>query len=862
MKSFPFSGGIARQLLVVLLLVAGLSVSGLGLMAYSSERTALREQIVHQQMALAELKEHELQTWLLERGADMELLAVNHLNQEHFSELFDPNVPAPRKVEFSAFLADNLRGLQRARTGYIRIAMVDTLGNVRISTDDATVGLPSTHQPLLIRALASPTGSAIQDIYLNPQTGRPEMAWAHRILAIDLETKLEKSAVIGILVAVVDVEKTIYPLLGPLSLLGDSAETLLTRREGDEIVFLSHLLFYDGDPLTLRIPATTPSGEPAIRSTRGESGVIEARDYRGAPVLAAYRPVGDGGWGFIVKQDQAQAFAPIRDLTQRMLAWATLILLGTGLLALFLSNRMTRPLTQLVQVSQDVAAGNLDIQFPAERQDEIGALSHSFQEMVHALRQRQKQEAALTRILELLNSSPDFLEVFRGVADELRAHLKFAQITLFVFDDGAQTFQLLVTDPPLRGEVAHAFSVKQTPVATVMQANYFHFARDLAENQPSALERLLYQEGVRSHVAAPLRVENKTVGMVSLGWAVVAGYDPDKLSLLEQVIGSLALALERWRLFSKVQHQVDELAQAYTELQQADQLKGEFIRNITHELKTPVTIVSGFAELLLYDEYKNLSAEQVEMLTTIDTHSKHLAHLVNDVVVLDRLQTQTRQEAPVLIAELAEQSLAEIRNRIGTETNDRFRFVFECPDRVLAVQGDAEQLARVFANLLNNAVKFSPEGGKVSIAIQPLDGLPMAERQNSRDASSYHPNGSGKTPERWIQVAISDEGIGIPFDKRDAVWGRFVQLDGSTTRRFGGTGLGLALVREVVEAHGGYAWIDSTLDTGTTVFFVLPSCEGCSETMPDFQSSPASAQANGSIAGLFSVPSQAVPFTA
>lgn len=266
---------------------------------------------------------------------------------------------------------------------------------------------------------------------------------------------------------------------------------------------------------------------------------MEARDYRGVPVLAAFRPVGDIGWGFITKQDQAQAFAPIRSLAIRMLAWSVLIFIGTGLLALYLSGRMTRPLSQLARASQEVAEGKLDVQIGSERQDEIGALARSFQAMVAALLERQQREAAVTRILELLNSSPDIREVFHTLADELRSHIGFTRISMFVFDDAGETFHLLIADPPLGGETAHAFSVPSTPMAAAAQANYFHFVRDLAEEQHSALDQSLYQEGIRSRVAAPLRAEGRTVGMISLGWAAVAGYDAQKLALLEQVAGSL-----------------------------------------------------------------------------------------------------------------------------------------------------------------------------------------------------------------------------------------------------------------------------------------------------------------------------------
>jgi|GEM_PF-2738977 len=841
MKSHPLASGLSRQLLAVLLLVVGLAVAALGLTAYYSERKALQEQIVHQLTSLADLKQQELQTWLQERSADVEFLAVNHLNQEHFSELFNPSVPEPRKAEFSAFLADNLRGLQRARTGYIEIAMVDTHGRVRVSTDRAAVGQPAANQALLIRALASPDGRAIQDIHLNPQTGRPEMVWAQRMLAVNVDTRAETTQPIGLIVAAVDVEKAIYPLLGPLSVLGDTAETLLTRREGAEVVFLSNLLFYNGAPLTLRIPITSKTGEPAIRSTRGESGVIEARDYRGVPVLAAYRPIGDRGWGFIVKQDQVQAFAPVRQLTLRIIGWAILVLFATGLLAMLLAGRMVRPLTQLAKATQRVAEGDLNVEICSERQDEIGALAHSFRAMVNALVERQQQATSLTRTLELLNSTPDFLDVFHLTASELQNHLGFACLFLFVYDAEAETFDLLVADPPLPGGTLPSFPVTQTPEVVAVLAGHLHFAEDLSALQGSPLDRVFDAEGIRSRIAIPLTVEEKVVGMIVIGWSAVAGYDLTRLSLLNQVAGALALALERYRLFGEVQQRADQLAQANVELQRADQLKDEFIRNITHELKTPITILSGFTEFLLYDDNHNLQADQVEMLTTIATQSQHLTRLVTNVVALDRISRQSEEKAPLPICELAEESLNDARRTIQVEGIDRYRFLLECSDSPagqLMVLGNREQLVRAFANLLDNAVKFSPEGGDIRIAIQTVTSLLATPGQSDNRKDTFGALALPDPLQSWVQVAISDEGIGIPPEKFEAAWERFVQLDGSTTRRFGGTGLGLALVREIVEAHDGHAWIESAPGEGTTLFFVLPAAEMCPDSTQGFLAQP------------------------
>jgi signal transduction histidine kinase len=135
--------------------------------------------------------------------------------------------------------------------------------------------------------------------------------------------------------------------------------------------------------------------------------------------------------------------------------------------------------------------------------------------------------------------------------------------------------------------------------------------------------------------------------------------------------------------------------------------------------------------------------------------------------------------------------------------------VLEAADDAPPVWGDRQWLTQVFANLLDNAVKFSPNGGKITVAIRPVD-----FRFPGAPADSL--------PEPAVQVSIADQGIGIPADKIERIWERFFQVDGTVRRRFGGLGLGLAIVRSVIHAHNGAVWAESTVNAGSTFHFVLP----------------------------------------
>ncbi len=166
-----------------------------------------------------------------ERQADTRLLAVNKLNQEHFTEILSDNVSTEQKTEFAAFLTDNLIGLQQSRLGYTDIAFIDSAGTVIISTKPEQVGQPALHNKVFAETLLASDGIFTQDIHFDPNTGSTKMAFGYVIKGIDLETGQELSSVIGVVIVAVDMAETIYPLIGAWPGMGQTGETLLVRNE-------------------------------------------------------------------------------------------------------------------------------------------------------------------------------------------------------------------------------------------------------------------------------------------------------------------------------------------------------------------------------------------------------------------------------------------------------------------------------------------------------------------------------------------------------------------------------------------------------------------------------------------------------
>lgn len=229
-----------------------------------------------------------------------------------------------------------------------------------------------------------------------------------------------------------------------------------------------------------------------------------------------------------------------------------------------------------------------------------------------------------------------------------------------------------------------------------------------------------------------------------------------------------------------------------TLVKEADELKTQFVSMVSHELRTPLTSIKAFASTLLHDEVGSIQ-DQREWLQIIDRECDRLTALVNDLLVISRLesgQPLAMQFTDVDLLELLGEVVAA-QQALAT----RHTFAIDGPPSV-RVEGDAEKLRQVLANLVNNAVKYSPRGGRVTIAVREIG--------------------------TEVEVRVSDEGVGIRAEHLNLIFDKFFQVDGSTTRRVGGTGLGLYLTRRLVEAHGGKIWAESEPGIGSHFVATLP----------------------------------------
>ncbi|MBN2831409.1 MAG: GAF domain-containing sensor histidine kinase [Candidatus Omnitrophica bacterium] len=276
--------------------------------------------------------------------------------------------------------------------------------------------------------------------------------------------------------------------------------------------------------------------------------------------------------------------------------------------------------------------------------------------------------------------------------------------------------------------------------------------------------------------------------------------------LIKILATQISQGLENARLFEKtwsvqqelekkVAERTQELASALEEAKKMSRRKTDFISSTSHELRTPLTSIKGYAAILLTGKLGKIPTEARERLEKINRHSDELGHIVNDLLDISRI------ESGKVTMSLEPCDLREIINKTDDLLSDQLKekkinLEILVKPKEFQVLTDPAQIVRVFINLIGNAMKFTPAGGKISISAQKKD--------------------------RMVQVDLSDTGCGIPQDALESIFEEFFRVENPINQEVKGTGLGLALVKHIIEAHQGKIWVKSKTGAGSIFSFTLP----------------------------------------
>lgn len=406
---------------------------------------------------------------------------------------------------------------------------------------------------------------------------------------------------------------------------------------------------------------------------------------------------------------------------------------------------------------------------------------------LHALEQLFESSRAMSSTLELTELTRIFLRVTLQRSGCPAGFLLLAEEpdTLTMIVPAARTARLLGAG---RALAQRAFEERQSIISSDTPVCQFQ-------------DRQLSQA-----LAVPLSAQGNVNGVLLLCDEQPGAFQPGIQEEIALLANFASAALRNAYLYS-------QLGEAYQRLQEMDRLKSEFIAIASHELRTPLSIVLGYT-MMVRDQTEGT---QREYLQRVMESSQRIKEIVDDMISLRHVDTGESQMASDLVV-LQELIPQVVERQRPTITARRQQIDIVLPEAPLAFLCDREKILLIIGHLLSNAVKFTPEGGQVRIraAIQPAGALNSG---GSRVIAAWR---TPPTAFPWVVIEVQDTGIGIPEREQTRIFDRFYQVADSLTRDRGGTGLGLALVRELVGALGGAVWVTSREGQGSTFSFALP----------------------------------------
>ncbi len=305
--------------------------------------------------------------------------------------------------------------------------------------------------------------------------------------------------------------------------------------------------------------------------------------------------------------------------------------------------------------------------------------------------------------------------------------------------------------------------------------------------------RYLHARPPRSILYAPLRYEDRCLGAIGLGRFTRPPFSEADEKLLQAVADQAAVAVENARLYQELGKQAEQLRQAYEELQAVDHRRSEFVKDISHDLRAPLTFISSYAQLMLQDDMGPLTEQQRKSLQVMLEKTDLVTRLAEEIIELEHppidLDTLTPTSLPQLIR-------AALRGAKATAQTAHITFQTQIPDHMPPVLADPRRMMQILDNLISNAIKYSPDDSEVTIQVEEQDA--------------------------YIQVAVIDEGIGIPEHLQPHIFDRRSRPQPDNPGRFSSMGLGLSIVKELVEAHGGKVWFHSQAGEGSEFYFAVP----------------------------------------
>jgi len=595
----------------------------------------------------------------------------------------------------------------------------------------------------------------VSDFEYYPATNQPAAFIATPIF--------KNNSVIGVIALQLNNEE-IYTLVQDCTGLGQTGEIVVATRKGNKAVFVSPVRHDQHAAFRRRIEIGSDQAPGLQKAVLGEKGSGATVDYHGKEVLAVWRYLPRLRWGLIAKIEMDEVLLPSRKTEKTAIIVSLLTILGAILAAVTISKAISRQIVGLTRVTRVMADGDLTVRAKAQRNDEIGQLAQSFNEMAEKrLLAENEQKKSELRFRTLYESSGDAIMLL-----DKTGFFDCNQATLSIFGCATrEEFHSLHpadVSPAKQPDERDSLTAANEAIETAMRKGSYRFEwlhkrLDTGDDFPAEV--------------------------------LLTAMELDGRQVLQASVRDITDSKQAEDVLERAVERANQLAE---EADAATMAKSEFLANMSHEIRTPMNGVLGMTGLLLDTE---LTVEQRECAEIVQTCGDSLLMLINDILDFSKVEAGKLDMETIdfdlrtTVEETGDILAGKITNK-GLHLS-----CFVDPETPPLLQGDPGRLRQVMINLANNAIKFT-KAGEVAISV-------TLEAETPTQAT--------------IRCTVRDTGIGIPADRMDRLFQSFSQVDASTTRKYGGTGLGLVISKQIVELMGGQIGVESKQGVGSTFWF-------------------------------------------
>jgi len=519
----------------------------------------------------------------------------------------------------------------------------------------------------------------------------------------------------------------------------------------------------------------------------------------------------------------------LRTLTKNHLLWSLLVLGGASatvflLLIVYIRRDLVMPLRKMVETASRIAAGDFNVKQQAMAGGELSTLAEALSGMAASLQQRDLE--LRSRYVELETANQELQRSYVRL-EALSSELGRSQeMYRSLFDDASDA--ILVCDETDRVLFANKSAERffGVPRKRVEKQSVKVFLKDIGCQNFAAIDS--WYQTVRP--GQPSDTEIRFIHPVErrqlVGWATgAATVDNDGKRFMQMIIRDTTHEEE-------VRQQLEKAAR---ELERLNQMKNSFLGLASHELKTPLTIIMGYIELLQGEMAGRYDEGVAEMLRQIGRASERLAEIVRDMVDVSMLDNRTLQlvSQDVNLNELVHIAVENVQAAIRQR---RQKLHLNLADNLPQVRCDRDRIIQAFGNVLGNAIKFTPDYGLIRVCTRLVMRPRLPGRLTGESGVATGLPMDGLFP--YVEIAVIDSGIGIARDEQEAIFDKFYEIgdvkehsSGKISFKSRGAGLGLTIVKGVVAMHGGAVWVESPgCDPerlpGSTFYILLPAIEG------------------------------------